>query len=400
VSIQAPATEAAAPAKRRLAFTGIALAIGFTLVLAGAWLSGNWLFDDYGRPIANDFVDVYAAGELALDGNAEGAYDWSLHKAVEVDAVGYDFENYYGWHYPPTYFFVAAPLALLSYSAAALIFLGITLVGYAAAIWRILGSRAGILVALGSPAALWNATAGQNGYLTAALIGGTLGFMDRQPVLAGICLGLLSFKPHLGILFPLALIAGARWLTFMVAALVTAGWAALSFFVFGSDSWQSFIEWIPKTSHVVFGEGAAGFNRLQSLFGLVRAFGGSEPIAWGVQIVAAVALAIAIIWLWHSRAAFELKAAGLSCAALLATPYIYMYDLVALTVPVAFLLKLALNRGFFALEVAGLGAAVVLLLIFPYAQTQVGLAATVIVAALIIHRLSLSMRPAPSMAPT
>ena len=400
MSIQAPATEAAGPAKRRLAFTGIALAIGFTLVLGGAWLSGNWLFDAYGRPIANDFVNVYAAGELALDGNAEGAYDWNLHKQVEIDAVGYDFDGYYGWHYPPTYFFIAATLALLPYSAAALTFLAITLVGYAAAIWRVLGSRAGILVALGSPAALWNATAGQNGYLTAALIGGTLGFMDRQPVLAGICLGLLSFKPHLGFLFPLALIAGARWRTFMVATLVTVGWAALSFFVFGSDSWQSFIEWIPTTSHVVLGRGQADFGRLQSLFGLVRVFGGSEPMAWGVQIAAAAALAIAIIWLWHSRAVFELKAAGLSCAALLATPYIYIYDLVGLTVPVAFLLKLALERGFYAVEVAGLGAVVVLLLSFPYANTQVGLAATVIVAALVLHRLSLSIRRAPSVAPT
>ncbi len=223
--------------------------------------------------------------------------------------------------------------------------------------------------------------------------------MPRRPLLAGICLGLLSYKPHLGLLFPIALIFGGCWRAFFTAAFVTVATAALSFAVFGAECWRAFIHWIPTTSRVVFGEGAADFSRLQSLFGLVRANGGGEQFAWGVQIAGAAALAVAIAWLWHSRAAYELKAAALSCAALLATPYIYIYDLVALTVPVAFLLKLALNRGFLDGEVIGLVGAVVLLLIFPYAKTQVGLAAAVIVAALIIQRVIVSMRSAPSIAP-
>ena len=121
-------------AKRRISLVGLTLALGFAIVLAGAWFGGNWLIDDYGRPIANDFVDVWAAGHLALDGHAAAAYDWQLHKAAEVAAVGHDFDNYYGWHYPPTFFFVAAPLALLPYTAAAVVWLGATLAAYVAAI--------------------------------------------------------------------------------------------------------------------------------------------------------------------------------------------------------------------------------------------------------------------------
>ena len=54
-------------------------------------------------------------------------------------------------------------------------------------------------------------TAGQNGFLTAALIGGALGLLERRPALAGICLGLLTYKPQFGLLFPFVLIADRRW---------------------------------------------------------------------------------------------------------------------------------------------------------------------------------------------
>ena len=48
-----------------------------------------------------------------------------------------------------------------------------------------------------------NALVGQNGFLTAALIGGTLYLIPIRPVLAGICLGLLTYKPQYGLLFPM-----------------------------------------------------------------------------------------------------------------------------------------------------------------------------------------------------
>jgi hypothetical protein len=99
-----------------------------------------------------------------------------------------------------------------------------------------------------------------------------------------------------------------------------------------------------------------------------------------------VVLAIGIVWLWRSRAAFDLKAAALGAGALLATPYLYMYDLAALAVPFAFLLRYALERGFLVSEMAGFGIAGLLILVFPYAQTQTGLAAALIILALIVQR--------------
>ena len=102
------------------------------------------------------------------------AYDWPLHKAAEVRALGHDFGGYYGWHYPPPFLFVAAVLALLPYLGAVLVWLAGTLAAYVATLRRHPRRSRRDFVALGFPAAIWNVTAGQNGFLTAALIGGTL----------------------------------------------------------------------------------------------------------------------------------------------------------------------------------------------------------------------------------
>jgi arabinofuranan 3-O-arabinosyltransferase len=368
----------------------LTLALGYLVVLGGTYLQGDFLTDKQGRPIANDFVNVVAAGRLARDGKAATAYDWPLHKQAEIRAIGHDFDDYYGWHYPPPFLFVAAVLATLPYLAAMIAWLVTTLAAYVAAVIGILGDalgrRGSALVALGFPAALWNVTAGQNGFLTAALIGGTLGLLERHPVFAGICLGLLTYKPQFGLLFPIVFIADRRWLTVAVAAAVAITLAGLSWLVFSAASSTAFAHWVPITSQIVLGEGHVDFNRLQSVFGLIRAHGGGESLAWTVQILWSLALAAGTVWLWRSSVPFDLKAAALAAGTLLATPYLYMYDLVALAIAFAFLLRYALAHGFLASERVGLGLAGALVLVFPYVKIQVGLAAALIILALVAQR--------------
>jgi arabinofuranan 3-O-arabinosyltransferase len=220
-----------------------------------------------------------------------------------------------------------------------------------------------------------------------ALIGGTLGLLQRRPLLAGICLGLLTYKPQFGLLFPFVLIADRQWLTIGAAAITAIALAALSWLVFGSTSWDAFVHWAPLSSHALIDQGALDWYRVQSVFALVRAHGGSEALAWTVQAIVTLTLAVGLIRLWRSRAPFELKAAALAAGALLATPYLFMYDLVVLAVAVAFLLRSALAHEFLTrIEIAALAAAGALILIYPYVKTHVGLAAVLIVLALIVHR--------------
>lgn len=367
------------PARRLIGVIGLALVLGYIVLLGGTWLQGHFLTDRQGQPIANDFVSVHAAGQLTLGGNPVAAYDWTAHRAAEAKAVGHDFPGYYSWQYPPPALFVATSLAMLPYLAAALIWIIGSLAVYVTTLCLIFRDRIGVFAAVGFPATIWNITAGQNGFLTATLIGGTLGLLERRPVLAGVCLGLLTYKPQFGLLFPLVLIADRRWLTLAVAGAVAFVMVAASWLAFGAGPWHSFFQAMQIANRVMLGEGAGDWSRLQSLFGFVRSHGGSEILAWIMQAVGCVAVAAAIVWLWRSRVPFDLKAAALAAATLLVTPYVYMYDLVVLAVAVSFLLRFALHRGFSAAEIAALAASCLLILIYPYAKTQVGLAAAAIV---------------------
>jgi arabinofuranan 3-O-arabinosyltransferase len=377
----------------------ISLSLAYLVILASAVFSGQWLVDPQGRPIASDFVNVWAAGRLAADGHPALAYDWTVHKSMEVRAVGHAFDNYYGWHYLPTFLFAASALAMVPILSAMALWLIATFAAYLTVMRAIIGGRVGYLVALGFPATLWNVIAGQNGFLTAALIGGTLTLLERMPVAAGVCLGLLSYKPHFGVLFPVALIAGRYWRALIAAAATTLVMLAASWLAFGTGAWLAFFAATPKMTQAVLGDGLAEFARLQSLFGLVRAHGGNEIFAWVVQAIGTTACAAAVFFLWRSRVPFALKAAALACAALIATPYLYIYDLVVLAIPVAYLLRLGVARGITRAEVMGLPVAMALLLSYPYLKTQVGLAAVLIVAALVALRMNFPARQSSGMQP-
>jgi arabinofuranan 3-O-arabinosyltransferase len=372
--------------RRLIAVAGLALLLAGLVFLAGACFQGFFIADKSGHGIANDFVNVWAAGRLVLDGHAAQAYDWTIHRQVQEAAVGHAFEGAYRWHYPPPFLFAAALAAVLPFIPAGLAWLGVTGALYAAAIRGIVGDRVGWLFALGFPGALWNITAGQNGFLTTALIGGALGLMERQPVLAGCCLGLLTYKPQFGVLFPLVLIATGRWRVVLSAALTAAVLAALSWLAFGSTPWLAMMQTLSTANQLVLTDGGMGWGKLQSVFGLVRNLGGGETLAWLVQGGLAVAIAIGVVWLWRSDAPFELKAAALAVGTVLVTPYVFAYDLVVLAVPVAFLLRIGLAHGLSRLEGYALAAAGALLLIYIVATTQVGLAASVIVALMVARR--------------
>jgi len=360
-----------------------ALAVAHAVFLASFWVDGLWA-DKTGAP--SDFVAVWAAGKLASAGHPAAVYDWGAHKLVEQTAVGHPFAGYFGFHYPPTFLLVAAALSMLSYATAYTVWALGTFPAYLIAIRAIVGDRIGYLLAAAFPAVLANFTIGQNGFVTAGLIGGTLVLMRQRPIMAAVLLGLLTFKPHLGLLFPIALIAGREWRVLVTATIVALAMAGASWLAFGADTWQAFVGNIGHTSQAFLSEGSADWRKLQTIFGLTRSLGGSEPLAWSLQAMVTLAAATAVAALWRSTVQYEVKAAALGTGLMLATPYLYTYDLVALAVPLAFLFRLGLTRGFLPQELIGIGLACLLVLIFPFVDAPTGFAALLAVAALIARR--------------
>ena len=185
-----------------------------------------WITDPNGLGIPTDFVNVWSAGKLVLDGHPALAWDWDIQKQVQVDLLGQTFVGNFAWHYPPPFLFVAAFLAQFPYAVAFIGWVSISLVPYLVMMRAIVGRPFGWLLAAAFPVVLTNTLVGQNGFLTASLVGGMLVLLPTRPILAGICLGLLSYKPQYGLLFPLVLIAASQWTVFFTAGIVAAAMAA------------------------------------------------------------------------------------------------------------------------------------------------------------------------------
>jgi hypothetical protein len=351
-----------------------------------AFFSHWWIYDSSGQGIPTDFVNVWAAGRLALEGHPALAYDWDAQKQVELALLKQDFIGYFAWHYPPPFLFVAAALAQLPYSAAFIGWVSLSLLPYLAVMRAIVGRAFGFVLAAAVPALFSNALVGQNGFLTAALVGGTLYLLPTRPVLSGICLGLLSYKPQYGLLFPIVLIAASQWRVFFAAAVTAVVVALASWLAFGTESWQAFIHWMPMFSQAFLTEGKAPWWKLQSVFAMVRYFGGTEQLAWIAQWILTGTVAAGLAVLWRSAVRYSLKAAALAAGTVLTTPYLFMYDMMVLAIPVAWLVRIGLASGFRAYELPALGVACALILGFILSGVPLGLAAALIIMGLIVAR--------------
>jgi len=337
----------------------------YCLILIGAYaLALVWLVasshggvDYAGRPLGTDFSDVWTAGRLALSGHPASVYNPAAHWAAQQAAFHDPRIPFYGWHYPPMFLLAASLLALLPYLAAVAAWQGLTLPLYLTVMRGIVPEKGAMLAALAFPAVYMNLTHGQNGFLTAALIGGGLMLLDRRPWLAGVLFGLLAYKPQFGVLLPLALLAEGRWRTIAAAGLTVIAAAGLTYAIFGEETWRAFLANTQFTRHTVLENGGAGFWKIQSVFAAVRMWGGPIPLAYAAQTAAGVAAALAVFLLWRSRADRRLKAAGLIVGAFLCTPYGFDYDFMALAPAGAFLISYGLERGLKTSELAALALA-------------------------------------------
>ncbi len=341
---------------RARGYSLILLAIA-AIAIAGWIAISDGLIDRNGKPIGTDFSNVYAAGELTWQGRPADAYDPALQHAAEKATFGGREVPFFGWHYPPFFFAVAFLVAAIPYGWGLALWLAASLAAYLAAIRAILPRPETLLIATAFPAVFVNIGHGQNGFLTAALLGGALQLLDRRPWIAGVLIGLLAYKPQFGVLIPIALLAGQRWSSIVAAVLTIAALVAISFATLGAGVWHAFIESMNFTQTIVLEQGGTGWEKIQSIFSAARNWGADIRTAYAIQTALAVMLAASLAWLWHSNAAFELKAAALAIASLLATPYVLDYDLVVSAVAIAFLVRHGFARGFRAYEISLLASA-------------------------------------------
>jgi arabinofuranan 3-O-arabinosyltransferase len=313
---------------------------------------GDWLIARDGSRLWTDFLAIWSAGIQTLHSGAASVYGVTALDAVQNSVVSNLTGHHLPFAYPPLFLLVAVPLSTMPYIAAFVLWQGMTIALYAGAMYLIIPRREAVVLALAFPVVFANAFAGQEGLLAAALLAGSLALLDRRPVVAGVILGLLTFRPQLGMVFPFILLLTGRWRTIASATATTLLVAGVSLWCFGIDAWRSFLVHAPEhaAATLLEGQAAGSWVMLQSVFALVRSIGGTVSLAWGCQMAVAALTVPALAWLWRQPVRPDLKAAALALGAAMITPYLYYYDLCILAVPAAYLIADGLKHGFARFE--------------------------------------------------
>jgi hypothetical protein len=326
---------------RRIAL--VMLAVSIALI---AWLlaTAQGTLDYKGRPIGADFSQVYTAGQMALEGRSVQVWNWDIHRSVQQAFHGPALAEWYGWHYPPPFLLIATALATFPYYAALALWQGATLGPLLVLANRVTGRGDGWKFVAGAPVTMICLMHGHNGFLTALLFGGGLWLLDRKPLLAGLLLGCLVYKPQFALLLPPLLLVARSWPAIVGAAISALGLIALTLVIWGWPAWQAFFDSLPLTREIVIEQGRTGWHKIMSPFAATRAWGLPLSPAYAVQSAFSLAAIGATLWLaWRSRPA--LRNAAASAAALIATPYVLDYDFVILLVGIVFLWIDARDRG-------------------------------------------------------
>jgi alpha-1,2-mannosyltransferase len=298
--------------------------------------------------LGRDFSNLHTAGDLALHRETWCVFDADCFRVALWHHLGLlSLQNY---SYPPHALFIALPFALLPYTAALAVWtlLGILFFAWSARPFLPKGFPA--LLAPFTAAGCMNIWNGHYGFLFGGLWLLCFRWIERRPASAGALAGLMTFKPHLGLLIAAKVLTRRRALA--AAFATTLGLGVLAAIVFGSGSWLAFVM---STSSDQLNVLTADPHELY--FAMMP----SPYVAFGhlFGIPAQIAFALCAIMLLVRSRSLDVFAAA--TATFLIVPYVFNYDMTVVCLGFAILLharwgelnwieRIGLAVGFFTPE--------------------------------------------------
>lgn len=342
-------------------------AIALQVVVGVVWLTTyRGLFDPRGMPIGNDFAAFWFGARYALGHPAVDTYDLVVMTQFQHGAWP-ELVGMYAWVYPPSFLLLVLGFGLLPYVPAFLVWTVTTLAAYLAALWHSVRDRTSLWLVVAFPGLWLGLGQGQNQFLTAALGALGIGLLRRHPVWAGVCIGLLCVKPHLALLFPVALVAARAWRTILAAAVTALTVTLVPAAILG---WETLFAWRDAMAWVAT---AIADERLPvwmfpAAYPWLLSLGVPVAFAWAVQGVITVVAAVVVYRIWRGVGPgvgdLALPGSALVLATFLASPYYAMYDLTWLALPLCWLVV----AGVTTVWRRGERPLLVLLFLLPYAS--------------------------------
>jgi hypothetical protein len=355
---RAGATELAAALSWRPASDKFRLLAGILVALFAAY-GVTYLGFAAARGWPAGFGDSFALwswGRFVGGHEAAAIYDPAALRSAQL-ALGMAPGASYPFAYPPSFLLIVWPLGKLPGAGACAALVLVTLPLY---LWATFGAKwrsPALIAALAAPTTAIAVVSGQTGFLAAALLAGGLRLAAANPVAGGVLLGLLTYKPQLGLLVPVALIASRLWRTLAIAGVTALLLVALTSLLFGTVIWPSWAAALPGFSRQFAAESGAIVHLMPTVLAALLQQGVAPATAQLAQWAATVAAA-AIVWTLFRAGPRQLAGAGLLVATLLATPYAFVYDMPILTTAVIWVVAERHRAG----DALGTGEVVVLIM--------------------------------------
>ena len=305
-------------------------------------MSTPGLIDRAGRFKGTDHIYFFVMGSLMQDGRADDLYSPDAHLAEGRRRIDQSLALYAPYsNYGPQIAWAFMPFARLSYAHSLTLFLLFTGACYALSVWLIWRdlpdlARYGPLVALlaaASPLFLSLFRYAQLSAITLLLLSLALAAIRRdRRFLAGIALGTMIFKPTLGVLVGMTLIAAGEWRIVAGAAAGATAQIALAWSVSSTAVMREYVDVLwrllrnPSLVQIYPTE-------VHSLRGFLQLLMPQSPLVGLVSLLGTLVMLAAAIHVWRSKGEPGVRWGVLVLATILASPHLLTYDLVLLSIP-------------------------------------------------------------------
>jgi len=299
--------------------------------------------DRLGKVKGTDFVHFYVTGSLVHEGRWEQLYDAraQFERASTIapgspDTVFIPIES-------PQTALLFAPLAAYPYPVALALWLAAILLLYALCcvmLWTLCDAlhvhRFIVVTSCAAFPGLYSVVLhGQLSCLALACVTVALVALRRGwPIIAGLALGMLVFKPHWVVAAGAVFLFAREWRVVAGIVFGAVGQLALTSLVVGAQVMTAYgqaLRSLPRIADML--EPRPG-DSLRSLFKLIAPSPTFASILYGASALATV---VVVSMIWRSRGSVDIRHAALVLAVVLISPHVGPYDLVLLA-PVYFLL--------------------------------------------------------------
>ena len=284
-----------------------------------------------GAPFGRDFANFWLGGHFALTHQLDLLIDVPRYNEVLQRTFTHNPDSFI-FSYPPHSLLFLVPFAALPFSVSVTLWTALNLAGIAAATRMICRSWFLVAVAVCSPAVLTMIAFGHFGGMLALAAVFILTRGKERPMLAGICLALMSVKPQVAVMIGLVMLCAGYWRALVWSIPAGLVLLAASVAAFGLQPWINYVTWTAPFHARMISE-----FHIEALRTVISLYAGLAMLGVPLWLAQAGQYAFGALVLWHAIVALRRGGSGggpdaetlvwVLLAGLLALPYVNSYDL-------------------------------------------------------------------------